>query len=222
MSLTTAIFDMDGLLIDSERLFVSEWIAAAGRRGIEVRVEQLTPAIGLVDVACGEVLAAAVGGLSTAREIRREIGLRLANGRVRPELRPGARELLEFLRAHAIACGVASSSLVAEIENRLGGHDLLRHLDAWAGGDEVARAKPDPAVYQLAASRLRVDPRQCLAFEDSDHGAEAALAAGMQVVLVPDLKQPEAKLARRCLRVADSLTTLPEWALEQLRPVLQP
>jgi beta-phosphoglucomutase-like phosphatase (HAD superfamily) len=209
---------MDGLLIDSERLFVEEWIAAAARRDIVVRVEQLTPAIGLVDVACGEVLSAAVGGMEIAREIRHEIRQRGANGLLRPPLRPGARELLLHLRAHRISCGVASSSHLAEIENRLGGHDLLRHLDAWAGGDEVARAKPDPAVYQLAASRMRVDPGQCLAFEDSDHGAEAALAAGMQVVLVPDLKQPKAELAGRCLRVVESLVTLPDWTLAQLRP----
>lgn len=214
--LTTAVFDMDGLLIDSERLFVEEWVAAAERRGIVLTVDQLAPAIGLVDRACAEVLGAAVGGMAIAREIRREIAERGVAGQFRPPLRPGARELLAHLRAHRITCGVASSSRVTEIEHRLGEHDLLRYLEAWAGGDEVKRAKPDPAVYQLAAERLRVDPRECLAFEDSDHGAEAALAAGMQVVLVPDLKQPADELARRCLRVVDSLLSLPDWTLDRL------
>lgn len=214
----SAIFDMDGLLIDSERLFIDEWLAAARRRRIPLQAEQLIPLIGLVEESCGEWLATAVGGAAQAREIRREIAARYASGQARPGLRPGAREMLAHLHAAGVRCAVASSSRLAEIERRLGEHDLLRYLQAWAGGDEVPRSKPDPAVYLLAAQRLQSDPFSCLAFEDSDHGAEAALAAGMRVVLVPDLKTPSQALRARCHRVVETLHGLQDWTLAQLHP----
>ena len=216
MRLTTAIFDMDGLLLDSERLLINEWLAAAERRQIPLAAEQLIPSIGLVGKACADLLAAAVGGHSTAPSIRDEIHLRYAQGVIQPGLRPGARQLLGRLHQQRVRCAVASSSPVAQIEHRLGQHDLLRYLGSWAGGDEVPNSKPDPDVYLLAAERLKVAPAQCLAFEDSDHGAEAALAAGMQVVLVPDLKIPPPDLRHRCLHVADSLDELGDWVIERL------
>ncbi|MCB1633920.1 MAG: HAD-IA family hydrolase [Xanthomonadales bacterium] len=213
----SVIFDMDGLLIDSERLFVDEWMAAAGRRGIAVRAEQLIPAIGLVGEACRQILSDAVGGQAQLLAIRSEVRERYASGLARPALRPGAHALLQHLHAKGVRCAVASSSNLAEIEQRLGEHDLLRFLQAWAGGDEVARSKPEPDVYQLAAHRLGVAAADCLAFEDSDHGAEAALAAGMRVVLVPDLKTPPADLLARCHHVSDTLVGLHDWTLVQLR-----
>lgn len=215
MRLSTAIFDMDGLLIDSERLLISEWLAAAQRREIALTAEQLIPSIGLVGQACADLLAAAVGGHDIAGSIRDEVHQRYAQGLLRPNLRPGAREILGQLYGEQIRCAVASSSPVAEVEHRLGQHDLLRYLRSWAGGDEVPRSKPEPDVYLLAAERLKVQPQECLAFEDSDHGAEAALAAGMQVVLVPDLKTPQTHLTQRCLRVSSSLHELGDWALER-------
>ena len=216
MRLTTAIFDMDGLLIDSERLLISEWLAAAHRREIPLTADQLIPSIGLIGQACEDLLAAAVGGHDVALSIRDEIHLRYAQGSLRPDLRPGARELLNRLHGADIRCAVASSSPVAHVEHRLGQHDLLRFLRSWAGGDEVPRSKPEPDVYLLAAERLKVQPQECLAFEDSDHGAEAALAAGMQVVLVPDLKTPSLHLTQRCLRVSASLHDLGDWTLDRI------
>ncbi len=215
MPLTTAIFDMDGLLLDSERLLIDEWLAAAQRRAIALRAEQLIPSIGLVGKACADLLAEAVGGHDIAGEIRNEIHARYADG-LSPDLRPGARDLLGLLHTRQVHCAVASSSPVAVVEHRLGQHDLLRYLRSWAGGDEVVNSKPDPDVYLLAADRLQVKPAECLAFEDSDHGAEAALAAGMQVVLVPDLKTPSTGLRRRCLHVADSLAELGQWTLRRV------
>ena len=103
-------------------------------------------------------------------------------------LKPGAMQLLVMLKQRAIPCAVASSSRASEIRRRLSMVGVFEFFRAIAGGDEVADSKPDPAVYLLAAERLGIEPEKCLAFEDTDHGARAAHAAGMRVVLIPDLR----------------------------------
>lgn len=103
-------------------------------------------------------------------------------------LKPGALQLLTKLQQRSVPCAVASSTMVSEVRSRLAKVKILDYFQAVAGGDEVADSKPDPAVYLLAAQRLGVPCAQCLAFEDTDHGARAAHAAGMRVVLVPDLR----------------------------------
>ena len=82
---------------------------------------------------------------------------------------------------------------------------MLDFFAAIAGGDEAPRGKPDPAVYQLAARRIGASAPDCIAFEDSDHGMAAAAAAGMRVVLVPDLKQPTPLSAAQCFLLLASL-----------------
>ena len=112
-------------------------------------------------------------------------------------------------------CGVASSSRAAEIRQRLQAVGVLHTFASIAGGDEVPRGKPDPAVYELAASRLGVPASACLVFEDSENGALAALAAGAQVVLVPDLRTPSNAVAGRSLHVLsslhDAIGQVPHW-----------
>jgi beta-phosphoglucomutase-like phosphatase (HAD superfamily) len=120
-------------------------------------------------------------------------------------LKSGARVLLTELSRAGIPCAVASSSSVDEIRSRLGGVGVLQFFKTIAGGDEVERGKPDPAVYKLAALRLGVPVAACLAFEDSDNGAHAAASAGMAVVVVPDLKPPATSVAELSFRILGKL-----------------
>jgi beta-phosphoglucomutase-like phosphatase (HAD superfamily) len=107
---------------------------------------------------------------------------------------------------------VASSTQVAEVRRRLAVAGIDGFFRAVAGGDEVPRGKPDPAVYLLAAQRAGLDPHSSLAFEDSDHGSAAARAAGLQVVTVPDLKTPDAASSLQQLAsLADALQHLDDW-----------
>jgi beta-phosphoglucomutase-like phosphatase (HAD superfamily) len=131
--------------------------------------------------------------------------LKASAGSVVFPLKPGVRSLLAALSERKVPCAVASSSTSAEIEGRLARIGVRHYFSVAAGGNEVQRGKPDPAVYLLAASRLGVDPGQCIAFEDSEHGAAAAAAAGARVVLVPDIKAPSAVLASSVHMVLRSL-----------------
>jgi HAD superfamily hydrolase (TIGR01509 family) len=214
-----AIFDMDGLLIDSERPIMAAWIEAARTLDIELSHSQYLQVVGLATAESELILGTLLGGPDAYRHaighVRKLLQLQRADGLPMFPIKPGAAEFLGALRQRGTRCAVASSSTSGQIQVCLGSLDVLHHFDAFAGGDEVARAKPDPALYLLAAERLGVDPAKCVAFEDSENGAKAALAAGLRVVIVPDLKHPPASIVERAFHVLDSLheavAHVPRW-----------
>jgi len=214
-----AIFDMDGLLIDSERPIMAAWIEAARTLDIELSHSQYLQVVGLAMTESQHILASLLGGPDAydhaAAHVRQRLQLERSDGRPLFPVKPGAAEFLAALRERGTRCAVASSSTSGQIQACLGSLGLLHHFSAFAGGDEVARAKPDPALYLLAAERLGVDPSECIAFEDSENGAKAALAAGLRVVVVPDLKHPPKAITGRAFHVLESLHDavphLPRW-----------
>lgn len=217
MTYQAAIFDMDGLLIDSERTIMRAWIDAAAAIGVTLRAEAYTPIIGLAEPESDAILTRVLGGPAAFSAIRSRTIELLSPGdeAVVFPLKAGAKELLGSLQAAGVLCAVASSSRAADIQQRLQDVGVIHYFAAVAGGDEVPRGKPDPAVYELAASRLGVPASACLVFEDSENGALAALAAGAPVVLVPDLRAPSEAVIARSLRVLgslhDAIEQVPHW-----------
>jgi beta-phosphoglucomutase-like phosphatase (HAD superfamily) len=184
-----AIFDMDGLLLDSERVIMAAWLDAARSCGLTLSREDFLTVIGASYAESRRRLTDLLGGREAfdAVAARSHAQLTSAPGIVFP-LKTGALRIVTELRQRRVPCAVASSTRIADVRSRLDQVGLLPFFQALAGGDEVRDSKPDPAVYLLAASRLGVLPERCLAFEDTDHGANAAHAAGMRVVLIPDLR----------------------------------
>ena len=202
-----AIFDMDGLLIDSERAISAAWIAGARALGFKLDMSDFVKVIGTASQQSTAMLIEMMGSEDAMRATAakaRELLPQVGGAPVFP-LKPGALPLLQALRAAGIPCAVASSSAVEEIRHRLGHVEVLQYFRSVAGGDEVTHGKPDPALYLLAAARLGVAPQDCIAFEDSENGARAAQAAGVRVVIVPDLKPPPADVAARAHGVLGSL-----------------
>jgi HAD superfamily hydrolase (TIGR01509 family) len=186
---TAAIFDMDGLLLDSERVIMQAWMASAQEERLTLSESDFLLVVGCGADETSARLSSLLGGHGSFQLVRDRARAKLAAvpGVVFP-LKPGALQLLVLLRQRGVPCAVASSTFVGEVRCRLEKVGVLDYFQALAGGDEVSRSKPDPDVYLLAADRLGVPPRRCLAFEDSDHGARAAHQAGLRVVVVPDLK----------------------------------
>ncbi|WP_306304238.1 HAD family phosphatase [Ideonella sp. B508-1] len=184
---SAAVFDMDGLLIDSERAIRDAWQSAAQERGITISTSQYASVVGRASAEADAQLASFIGGEEAFEETRQVVISKL---KVFPA-KPGATELLSGLRKRKIPCAVASSSSTAEIRRRLEAVGLAEYFHSFAGGNEVQKGKPDPSVYLLAARRLGVSPEKCLAFEDSQNGIRSAVSAGMQVVAVPDLVKPD-------------------------------
>jgi HAD superfamily hydrolase (TIGR01509 family) len=211
------LFDMDGLLLDSERVLMRAWTAAAAGEGLAIPDEVYARVVGRAAQDSHRLFVEMFGGLETYERLRDKVQADLrrdARQAVFP-LKPGVAELLTALRARGVPCAVASSTRVEEIRHRLDAVGVLAQFDAVAGGNEVTRGKPDPEVYRLAAERIGIPATACLAFEDSENGARAALAAGAALVVVPDLRRPAQGVLDRCLHVFESLHDaqghLPRW-----------
>ena len=203
-----ALFDMDGLLIDSEASIMEAWLRVANGMGIRLQREEYLTVVGRAAPDAMAVLVEQFGGKQNFERASARVTADLdaiPDSRRFP-LKAGAAEVLAALSEIGVPCAVASSSTRKEIEARLASAGVRAFFAALASGDEVSRGKPDPEVYALAARRLGVDPTLCVAFEDSDHGARAALAAGAKLVLVPDLVRPSGEIRSQALKVLNSLT----------------
>lgn len=210
---SAAIFDMDGLLIDSERTIMNTWIAVGRDFGLDILAADYLEIVGRSMPECHSMLTALFGGEAVFREALTRVQQKLTAPTAHPmfPLKSGVHSLLTTLTQAGIPCAVASSSSRQEIESRLARVGVLDFFSAIAGGDEVVRGKPDPAVYRLASDRLQKSPKDCLAFEDSENGVRAANSAGIQVVTVPDLKAPTAEVAKLSFSVLERLDEAVEY-----------
>jgi HAD superfamily hydrolase (TIGR01509 family) len=184
---------MDGLLVDSEPLWVEAEAELLERHGgVHTEADAIeTHGRSIEDSVA--VYAERLGGLDHG-ELRGELlwimGRRYAAG---APVRPGARELVTALRGH-VPLAVASSTTSDLVRLALGGVGLLDAFDVVASGSDLGAAKPDPRVYLEACRLVGVEPQRAVAFEDSPVGVRAAVAAGIDVVGVPD--RPGMDLAR--------------------------
>ncbi len=199
------IFDMDGLMLDSERALLGCLAQAAADAGHALPEAFLLSLIGSSDALtrqriAGQVGAGAVDALLQDSYARYE---QLVAAGV-PH-RPGITDLLDTLVAHGVPRAVATSTRRPLALRKLESAGLLRYFEHVATSSDVAHPKPAPDIYLLAAARLGVEPRHCLALEDSPTGVRAALAAGMTVIQVPDLLQPDADVRALGHAIAGSL-----------------
>jgi len=181
--LQAVIFDMDGVLSDTEPLHEAAIGLLLSRRGAFLSPEEYAGLVGLDNERAWEWLADRFN-LPRATEAYltewQTILLPLIGEQVQPS--PGAIELVTLLRDQGLRLGVASSSRRVVVEATLAAIGLSAAFQTIVSGDEVRDGKPDPEIYRLAASRLAVDPCHCAVVEDSPHGMLAAQAAGMWVI----------------------------------------
>ena len=206
MKLTAVLFDMDGLITDSEA-YGHEVLKSAGRQlGFELSDQLLYDMIGVNDVKCIETLNENYPGLDGAQVLqmyRRAMYDASVKGLV--PLKPGVCELLDALDAHRIRRAVASSNDRFLVEGYLGRCGILQRFDALVCGDMIRRSKPAPDIYLKAARRLQVPPSACAGVEDSPSGLRSVRAAGMYAIMVPDQIPYTPALAPYADAVLDSL-----------------
>ncbi len=203
-----AIFDMDGLMFDTERVAVDSWVAAAEQLGYAVGREVFLAMVGTAAGSMKPILAKLYGESFPYDELRR---LRLEIAALHLDeygvpVKEGLRELLAFLRAAGIPMAVATSTNRARVEPLLARSGVAGFFQVVVCGDEVLRCKPAPEIYLSAAARLGTSPGRCLVLEDSRIGIAAAHAAGAIPVMVPDLVQPDAATLARVHGVMGSLS----------------
>ena len=204
---TAAVFDMDGLLLDSERPVRAAWLHVAASLGVNLTAPVYLDLIGLNHRESAARLQAIFGDATLLAEAYAQVQARLAEqfGDKPFDVKPGARRLLQSLQDAGIPCAVASSTAHDEVRRRLERAGLSSFFAAICGGNDVKHGKPHPDIYLLAVQRLGATAGHTLAFEDSGHGALAALAAGVGVVLVPDLEPAEPAWQSRSTAVLATL-----------------
>lgn len=201
-----AIFDMDGLLIDSERIIMQACIAAAAKDiGITYTQAQYTQLIGRAGPDSTHRMIEQLNGIENFNRVMQGLDARLAEHNHHFPLKPGALDLLNHYKANNIICSVASSSPTQHINHRLSQVGVLDFFSHVTSGQEVTHGKPSPDIYLLALKKLGLEATECIVFEDSETGARAAIAAGLKVVVVPDLQQPSDHVIEHCHQVIFSL-----------------
>ncbi len=196
---------MDGLLIDSERIIMQACIAAASEIGITYTQTQYTELIGRAGPDSTRRMIAQLGGEDNFNRVMQGLDKRLAEHNHTFPLKAGALDLLNHYQTNNIICSVASSSPTHHITHRLSQVGVLDFFSHITSGQEVIHGKPSPDIYLLAVRKLGLDAAECIVFEDSETGACAAIAAGLKVVVVPDLLQPSEFVRENCHQVVRSL-----------------
>ncbi len=190
MKFQAAIFDMDGLLLDTERVCMQVFKQACETVNQPFYEDIYLSIIGRnaagIDAVFREVYGEHLDELHD--EWRKSYDAIVKHQAI--PVKQGVVELLEWLNENNVPTAVATSTHkeVAAIKLKLAGLD--KYFDGLTCGCEVSHGKPDPEIYLLAASRLNVDASQCIAFEDSNNGVRAAVAANMTTFQIPDLVEP--------------------------------
>lgn len=186
------IFDMDGLLLDSERPYRDAWLAVCNAKGYPLNDSIYRQAVGRDERDTREIFRRHFGDGFPYDNICSDVRIIMdkhtaGNGHA---LKDGVVDLLAYLAQQTIPCAVATSTMREKAVARLDQAKILSYIREVSGGDEVMKGKPEPDLYLLAAKKLAAVPGQCLVFEDSAPGARAAHKAGMDVIVIPDLIQP--------------------------------
>ena len=209
------IFDMDGTMFDTERMWATFWEPALAALGLPYREGLAEAARGTAGVTTRNVVRQFYGPDCDAEAIVDSLH------RVADEVffsapvpkKPGLDALLAWLKARHIPMAVASSSREAMIRHNLDVWGLTQNFTAIVSGQHVAHSKPDPEIFLLTAQKLDVEPSRCLVLEDSYNGVRAGAAGGFVTVMVPDLVPADGEMKRLYTMECASL----EEVLEKLK-----
>ena len=190
------VFDMDGILFDTETLCRDSWMAIAGERGLPGMEEIFPRCIGLNANDSRQIVLGAYGQDFEYEEFRQQASVWFWDYIEKKGLpvMPGAREILEWLRDNHWTVGLASSTRRSSVENHLEQAGLRQFFQTVVTGDMVEHSKPRPDIYLMACENLRVDPGETFAIEDSPNGIRSAFAAGMIPLMVPDMLAPDEEM----------------------------
>jgi HAD superfamily hydrolase (TIGR01509 family) len=200
------IFDMDGLIFDTETLYQQAFLEAAALGNYDVPADVVALAIGTPWVRGRGLMLQNLGEdfpIDVYYSRMRDRFDELSASELK--LKPGVIELLDVLDGLDLPRCIATSSGHETARDHLSAHGLTHRFHAVIGDGDYADSKPAPEPYLTAAERLGVPPGFCLALEDSHNGVRSASAAGMMTIMVPDLVPPTAEIRGLCVKVVNSL-----------------
>ena len=207
MKIKGIISDMDGVILDTEKLYVRFWREAASFYGFPMTLEHALGIRSLSGKLAEEKLQGWFGKefeYNAVRQKRIELMDEFVNQNgVEPK--PGAKALLSYIKDNGYALALATATPVDRAGRYLKSVELYSFFDQIVSAREVKRGKPAPDIYLCAAKRLGLDPKECIALEDSQNGIRSAFAAGCKTIMVPDLDQPTEEIMPLLFGVANGL-----------------
>jgi len=208
----TVIFDVDGTLLDTERIRMRAWQEVAQKAGFDMPMSILLKTRGVSKIVSNRIYKEAMGDsfdttLMRKLQENRTEELIYASDAL---LKPGVIQTLDFLKEHNIPVAVASTTVYEVTKEHLKHAGLYHYFGAVVGGDMVKNGKPEPDIFLLAAQQLGVEPKACMVVEDSHAGIRAAFAARMQPIMIPDCVPVTEEIVPFCTGVLDSMEKLPE------------
>ena len=206
-SIKAVLFDMDGLVIDSERIFYQGYQAASGPFGFEDPLLLATVSLGVRDeetvLLFDSIMGRAFDSVGLVRFVDQYVE-DYFNTHPSP-LKPGLVELLAFLQHRGIRIGMATGSVMQRAEHHLASAGIRDYFEVIISCEMVSQSKPAPEIFLTCADKLGCAPENCLALEDSLSGVMAAYYSGIKVIMVPDLIQPDEHTKGRAFAIADDL-----------------
>ena len=213
------IFDFDGLIIDSEHAVARGFIEVLAARGFSLSLEHMAHLFGSteVDHLWDDLITDCTDGAVTIDDLGPDLATTIPAMIDALPLLPGVLEVLEAAKLAGRPVGLATGQELARLREHLDRHGLTDRFDVIVTAGEVARGKPAPDIFVETARRLDVAPARCLVLEDSVHGCEAAIAAGMAVIACPSPVTAQCDFPTLAARVDSLLDVLhhPAWLSAQ-------
>lgn len=206
-AIKAVLFDMDGLVFDTEKLAEQGWLQAGEMFGFPMTVKETALIRGRNALASRRLFQEWYGEsdfFEKGKEIRNSYILDYIRENGMP-VKEGMHELLKYLKEHNIKTALATSTQRESVEEYFKYTDLPYAFDITVCGTEVENGKPAPDIFLTAAEKLQVRPAQCLVLEDSPNGIMAGHAAGCKVIMIPDMDDPEEKILKLCTKVCQNL-----------------
>ena len=184
------IFDMDGVIIDSEGVYLEYQLEFAKKKNPDVKLEDLYPMVGATKQECWEVVERVVSNGQTWEELRNEFRQRDIYSEIdyRNIYRPEVTDTLKQLKEAGFRLALASSTHLELVERVLKENGIRDYFEAVVSGEQFKKSKPDPEIYLYTAGQLKLKPEECLAVEDSTIGITAAHRAGLKIAAVIDTR----------------------------------
>ena len=207
------VFDMDGVLFDTERVCMESWVAVAERRGMQGMREVFPLCIGRNYTDDELIIKEHYGADFDYPEFRKEtseVFWREIEEQGLPQ-KKGVKELLEYLKSDGWRIGLASSTKRASILKNLEMAGITEYFTFVIGGEEIEHSKPEPEIYLKACAGLGASPEETYAIEDSYNGIRSASRAGMKPIMVPDMLPPTPEMEEKSFVILQDLLEVRTW-----------
>lgn len=206
MKIELCIFDMDGLIFDTEKVYIEEFPKILKEYGYILNKDKLIKTLGMNSKSCREYYENLFPGINfTKMEDILENRLKSISKEGKLTLMKGVLELLEYLKYNNINCALASSSRKDKILQFLNDNNIMKYFKYVISGEDIINGKPNPEIFEKCMEYFNVSPENVYIFEDSYNGIRAANASKANAIMIPDILNPDEEMEKLSYKIFDNL-----------------